>query len=283
MEKQEPQTKIFEMITKKLFRTLIALMLIWSFSPALVAQEDPEAASTLKFATQDSSLVNILWRDARNAKDSSLLDLYAQDAIKVISEDMILTGPDEIHEHYSSQATIKYVDNPFSTEANKYRGITYAVNFYKPENAAVIVQLVIYEKEGDTELRAFEYDAARPILNPENIPDEVNEQLKERRKQWMAYCNAHDVPGLVYDLYSHNTMYFNHRPLVKGREALVREYAYMNNEQYSLTLLPRHMTFVNDNTVFEIGQCEGSYNGKYILIWKKEEDGVWRIFIDSNV
>jgi ketosteroid isomerase-like protein len=43
------------------------------------------------------------------------------------------------------------------------------------------------------------------------------------------------------------------------------------------------MFFVNDNLVYEIGQCKGTYKGKYILVWKKESDGVWRVFIDSNI
>lgn len=271
------------MITVIPIRPLIALVILCCILTSLRAQDDPQAESSLKIASQDTSLVNILWKKARNAKDTSLLDLYTDDAIKVISEDMILAGPAEIVEHYNAKAAISWVSVPFTIEANAYRGITYAINTYKPENAPIMIQLVIYEKVGDKQLRAFEFDAVLAILNMESMPKEISEQLRKRREQWMEYCNAHDVPGLIYDLYSHNTLYYNHRPVVKGRQALVREYAYMNNEQYSLRLKPRHMTFVNDTTVFEIGQCEGSYNGKYILIWKKEEDGQWRIFIDSNI
>jgi ketosteroid isomerase-like protein len=57
----------------------------------------------------------------------------------------------------------------------------------------------------------------------------------------------------------------------------------MSNESYQLTLNPITIETVNPETVFEIGQCEGSYNGKYILIWKKQTDGQWRIWVDSNI
>ena len=99
----------------------------------------------------------------------------------------------------------------------------------------------------------------------------------------MELCNAHDVEGLVNELYSVNTLYYNHKPLVKGREDVIKEYGYMRNEKYSLKLTPLFIEAVNESTVYEIGQCNGSYGGKYILIWKKEADGKWRIFIDSNI
>lgn len=262
---------------------LCLLIVISGFPKVLEAQEDLQVNSGGKIRIPDTTLLNTLWKNARNAKDTSLLELYTQDAVKVVSADSTISGPSEILKYYAPQEMISSVLTLSSTEANTKRGIRYEINAIKAKNTPVVIQLVIYEKLGERELRAFEYDEARPLLNPESVPGEVSDQLNKRREQWMAYCNAHDVPGLVYDLYSHNTLYYNHRPLVKGRQALVREYAYMNNEEYRLNLKPTQVAFVNDTTVFEIGQCEGSYNGKYILIWKKEEDGVWRIFIDSNV
>jgi hypothetical protein len=78
-------------------------------------------------------------------------------------------------------------------------------------------------------------------------------------------------------------MYYNHKPIVQGTENLIQEYGYMNRESYSLQLDPKKSVIVNANFVFEIGQCSGSYGGKYVLIWKKEADGNWRIYIDSNI
>ena len=247
---------------------LITILALYATPQAIEAQGSP---------------LDRLWKYARNAKDSSLLELYTKEAVKVISADEIVTGREAILEHYGPKEAISQVHAMFSTDANIHRGISYATTAVITENAPTRIQLVIYEKSGEQKLRAFEYDADQPIEISKSDSEEIIRQLRERRAQWMAYCNAHDVPGLIYDLYSHNTLYFNHRPLVKGRKALVQEYAYMNNEQYKLELIPSFLSVVNDSTVFEIGQCEGSYNGKYILIWKKEDDGVWRIFIDSNV
>ena len=261
----------------------VSLSFVIAYHSGMEAQEDDSKDSQVRIVSKDSSVLSTLWKNARNAKDSSLLELYTQDAIKIDSNDSIWTGPAEIFGHYRSQSEISFVLTAHSIDANIYRGISYEINLYKPKDAPVIAQLVIYETRDNQKIRAFEYEATRPILNPEGIPEEISKQLKDRRDQWMAYCNAHQVEDLVNDLYSEHTMYFNHRPLVKGRTALIKEYSYMNSEQYELTLVPKYQAFVNDSTVFEIGQCKGSYNGKYILIWKKEDDGQWRIFVDSNI
>ena len=57
----------------------------------------------------------------------------------------------------------------------------------------------------------------------------------------------------------------------------------MNNKNYHLQLHPLVVKAVNPNFVFEIGQCTGSYAGKYILIWEKDSDGKWKITADSNI
>ena len=64
---------------------------------------------------------------------------------------------------------------------------------------------------------------------------------------------------------------------------MIKEYSYMNNKNYRLNLQPLIVKAVNASFAFEIGQCSGSYNGKYILIWKIDSDGSWKIFIDSNI
>ena len=57
----------------------------------------------------------------------------------------------------------------------------------------------------------------------------------------------------------------------------------MNNKNYRLKLEPLIVKPVSKNLVFEIGQCSGSYDGKYILVWGKDVDGMWKIIIDSNI
>ena len=162
--------------------------------------------------------------------------------------------------------------------ARTQRGIEYDINLLKDSNGGRYKEIVIKEKIDDSQLRVFEFMAA-------HIPrHEVNlDEITKRRNQWIELCNQHNAANLINELYSPNTLYFNHKPPVIGREALIPVYSYMNNENYNLTLHPEVVEVVNENLVYEIGQCVGSYGGKYLLIWEKDSDGKWYIYVDSNV
>ena len=69
----------------------------------------------------------------------------------------------------------------------------------------------------------------------------------------------------------------------EGRTALTNEYAYMNNPNYRLKLNPILVEPVSNDIVFEFGQCEGSYNGKYVLVWQKTKNGEWQVLFDTNI
>ena len=99
----------------------------------------------------------------------------------------------------------------------------------------------------------------------------------------MQYCNAHQVDKLVNELYTKDALYYNHRPMINGRERLIQEYSYMGNPAYKLALKPITVRPFSKDLVVEIGQCEGSYPGKYILIWQRSDQGVWQIALDSNI
>lgn len=116
--------------------------------------------------------------------------------------------------------------------------------------------------------------------NPSQVP--LNE-LKNRRDEWMKLCNQHRVSSLVEELYTPDALYFNHKPLIKGTADITKEYDYMNKPNYHLDLAPLHIETVTDSLIFEIGQGSGSYGGKYILIWKKNTQGKWMVYMDSNI
>lgn len=205
---------------------------------------------------------------------------YTQNAIKVVSADSIIQGSDQIAEYYlNGDDKIISIESLFQTIANEKRGIHYELIRFKTEKSKLYTQLVIWKSEGENKVREFETTVQNDLGKEETF----NEIISERRNLWIDLCNKHNAENLIRELYSPNTLYFNHRPLVKGTEALIKEYAYMNNDNYQLTLHPIKLVRGNDDIVFEIGQCKGSYNGKYILVWKKEMDGKWKIFIDSNI
>ncbi|MEP0265673.1 hypothetical protein [Dokdonia sp.] len=221
------------------------------------------------------------WVNAIN--DNSIPNIekmYASNAIKVIPSDSILNSSKSIAAYYGIQKTkIISVESLFNVEANKNRRITYELIRYKTEDLKEYMQLLIWRFEDQKVIREFEFT--------EEISSESKKvgtsDITKRRKLWMELCNENNAEKLVQELYSSNTIYFNHKPIIKGVENVIKEYAYMNNANYSLNLQPLTLEVVNANLVYEIGQCSGSYNGKYILVWKKESNGIWNIYIDSNI
>lgn len=249
------------------FFTLIALITCINI---LYAQEGDRSIT----ATE-----NINWKELIN-ENKNLSDLYKTNAVKIISFDNVLNGPSEITDHYNQKNhKIKSVESIFFTEGQKAREIYYEIVRVETSDAKEYIQLIIWSGRNGKKLRELEMSE----YSSDNNQVLHKKEIAEKRALWIKLCNAHNATELVNQLYSANALYYNHRPLIKGREALMKEYAYMNNANYSLSLEPIVMEFVNENTVFEIGQCKGSYPGKYIIIWKKESDGVWRVYMDSNI
>lgn len=221
------------------------------------------------------------WVNAINDNNIPNIEkMYASNAIKVISGDSILNSSKSIAAYYGIQKSkITSIESLFNVEANKNRRINYEVIRYKTEDLKEYTQLLIWRFEGQKVIREFEFTEERSSESKKVSTSDI----AERRKLWMELCNENNAEKLVQQLYSSNTIYFNHKPIIRGIEDVIKEYAYMNNANYSLHLQPMKLEVVNANLAYEIGQCSGSYNGKYMLVWKKESNGIWKIYMDSNI
>lgn len=233
--------------------------------------------NTLVKTTTDSISANIKWMQGVNNKDIELLSsLYTENA-KVLSENGVeLANRDEILELVpNSDFVVKSVSTTKRIEAND--SYDYEIGSFINKDNGLAKHLIIWNTSNNEDKRELEFITET---------DESNVNLKEIDKQranWMALCNAHDAKSLIENVYSENTMYFNRGRLLIGRNDLVTEYEYMNNEQYQLTLNPILVESVSETIVFEFGQCKGSYNGKYILVWQKNSQGIWQVLFDSNI
>ncbi len=221
------------------------------------------------------------WADDINNGDSNIIkNYYDTNAIKIISADSILETSTQIANFYGNQeGKITSIESIFSIEANKERRINYELVRYEIDNIKGFIGIVIWRIENEQIIREFEF-TEKSTLESKKVD---TTDIAEKRKLWIEICNTHNAENLVKQLYSNNTMYFNHKPIVKGTEELIKEYSYMNDENYTLNLQPLNMQIVNANFAFEVGQCSGSYNGKYIIVWKKHSDGNWKVYIDSNI
>ncbi|MGV0946109.1 hypothetical protein ACTS9U_04630 [Empedobacter falsenii] len=221
------------------------------------------------------------WIDGINTHDSNTIkNLYDSKSVKIISPDNFIESSNGIANYYKTKKEkIISIESLFSSEASNKRKINYEIVNYKTNKRKNFIELVIWKIENDKIIREFEF-TKESNLNSKVID---TTKINERRKLWIELCNQNNSNNLVRELYSKNSIYYNHKPIIKGTEKLIKEYSYMDNKNYHLKLEPLIVKPVNKNLVFEIGQCAGSYNGKYILVWEKDVNGIWKIIIDSNI
>ncbi|MCI3936533.1 hypothetical protein MQX03_04940 [Chryseobacterium aahli] len=83
---------------------------------------------------------------------------------------------------------------------------------YKTDNGKEFIGIVIWKIENGKIIREFEF-TKESNLDSKKF-DTTN--IDERRKLWIQFCNENNSKNLVEELYSNNTIYYNHKPLIKG-------------------------------------------------------------------
>lgn len=225
----------------------------------------------------DSISSNEKWMNAINDKNlDALANLYT-DPVYVLSPNGIdISSRSELID-LVGKSDFKVLEVSTTKRIQANNNYDYEIGSFKNKNGAIMKHVLIWNTTDDSDKRELEFLAE---ANDANV--NMNE-IDEQRDKWIELCNAHNAETLINSVYSENTMYYNHKPMVVGRSQLIPVYGYMNNPNYKLTLKPLIVEPVSENIVYEIGQCVGSYPGKYILVWQKNKEGVWQVFFDSNI
>lgn len=219
------------------------------------------------------------WLQLYNTNTGDLPRLYHQNALLIdagmeaVSGDKAIAGFYEKMKREAGEATsLKSVK-----KVNASPSVNYEMLKLNTGSGEQLKQLVIWSKAGDEYLRELEI----AVISGDDLP--VDAGIATARQQWIELCNSHSPAGLVSQLYTPGALYYNHRPLVKGTAAITKEYGYMATPQYNLQLTPIHVEMVLPGLAFELGQCSGSYGGKYMLVWVRNEAGAWQVAFDSNI
>ncbi len=253
----------------------------WQFT-LLILSLSSLACQPVKEENQSSTLINGSteqkdWVEQLNARSKAMAALYTDNAVKVLESGRVIEGAAAIADFY---AKVSYqVDSLHGIKtiiANIDSSYEYEIAAFKTDDNRQFKKLIIWDRTSTKKKRTLEFVA-------EVGPVGIESAIEQQRVQWIDRCNAHDVKGLVRQVYSPEAIYYNHKPIIRGSEAIIQEYQYMNNENYQLTLRPIILEMVNEQCAIEIGQCVGSYKEKYILVWEKNKQNQWRILMDSNI
>ena len=263
-------------------RSVIFLIGLWILTFACSPLPNQPSNTDTATSTKKNLTDHELWSANNVSRSAKWGNSYTQDAIKVFPDSRVVNGLDSITLYYEKKP--QQIDTIFTIHqilAHKDKKIIYEIGGFTSKGQSYKHLLVKYPAKNQTQAkRAFEF-----IAPTYEVDDQQNTlvALASRRIDWEKRCNAHDVENLVKNLYTNPPLYYNHRPLVTAQEALIKVYGYMSNPKYSLFLEPLAIEIVNPGLVFEIGQCRGSYGGKYIFIWKLGQDGHWRVLLDGNL
>ena len=214
------------------------------------------------------------------ATGDELESLYWPEAISVLPNGEAIQGASAISDLWSqtfegvNRQNLQLVEQVFAGRAQEYQ---YELSTFATDNYEQFAQLVVWNLKEDKALRELEFVVKynNPLVDLSGID--------AARDLWMEHCNNHRVDLLIGEVYTPNTFYYNHKSPTRGRADLIERYDYMNNERYQLTLTPIHTEAVSQDIAIEIGQCSGSYGGRYVIVWQKQPDGRWMVLLDSNV
>jgi len=195
-----------------------------------------------------------------------------------ISQNGLIKGRDAMKAYLlqlsSSQGSLVSYKTHYKIPVSQ--ALEYEIGSSQTETGAKNAHLIIWTKENESVKKIAEiiYDLTGNL--------EIPSELAKSRTKWVKLCNEHNAKKLVEELYTVDAIYYNRGRVLRGREQLSNEYGYMDNPAYKLQLNPKHIEMVSDDIIYEIGLCGGSYNLPYILVWKKQQEGNWKIYIDSN-
>ena len=217
------------------------------------------------------------WKNWVNKQASNAQEVYMADAVKLDLNGNAGYVSDSTYQVIQELPQVDTIISKHLIEAgNEENRFTYEIGVIHNKDGGIQKQLVIWDTNEKQPKRLFEFIAT---ADSEEVDFEL---INSRRAQWIELCNQHNAKKLVHEIYAENVVYYNHKPPVIGRDAVSVEYQYMNREAYSLHLEPIAIEPVNEHLVYEIGQCSGSYKGKYIFIWQKDSEGKWYVLMDSN-
>ncbi len=203
---------------------------------------------------------------------------YTQNAISINESVQIVQGASNIQKMNEQNGfTRRTLKSIYDIVANRDGSYVYEIGEFDDDEGASFNYVMVRKGKEEGSPIELEFYARNSDFTS------ASEAIGQRRKEWIDLCNKHDAAGLINELYAENTMYYNHKPLITGREGVIKDYQYMNRESYSLKLTPLKTKQVNDRIALEIGQCSGSYNGKYIIVWQKDAMGKWEVLLDSNI
>ena len=124
-------------------------------------------------------------------------------------------------------------------------------------------------------------------------PAEVEVELRRLGTVWEDVVRSKDVSKIIAFYSDDSYLLRNGKPFIIGKKALIEEWKrLLAQPNYQSAWKPTHIEVAKSlDMAFEIGTLVRSMTdpngkvisapGKYVVVWRKEADGKWRVAVDA--
>ena len=258
-------------------RTTLKLILTTIFIIALSSQ--------LVFAqtTKELERARAKWVHYVNKGSKRVEKLYVKQSL-LYSQEKDVFGKTAIKQHILQQkeffSHIKSVESYKLFEHSERKVLDIGTIKISGTDTSVVDSLhyvIAWRKVGNDWLR--EMDVFLPTAK---TPADVK-TLDSLRAEWIRYANMKISHALASALFTHSGLYLNNSELSKGQAAITKRFEFIKNPGFNINLKAEKILPVDDETVVDIGNwITTAYVGYYLIIWKKETNGDWKISLYFN-
>jgi ketosteroid isomerase-like protein len=224
----------------------------------------------------DIDLINKEWLVAVNKKED-IKKFYKENVVLYLNNEFCQgdhTIEDFYCSHLNTHLTKFHVE--YRTLLPENEDMVYETGYFSTTSMETFQYLAIWSKTSGTWLRELEAVS----IKKNNL--EIGNGIADARNLWIEYANKNSAIALAQKTYTEDFLYFNRGNKYRGYDNLAEIYSYMNDKDFHVTLNQDINVMIQEDLSFEIGTWTSEGKGKYIIIWKKQENGEWKILLDSN-
>lgn len=224
---------------------------------------------------------NTRWINCMNTDRRKLMEMYHDQALLFFEFNPVCKGTLAIEDFYAKEfdgSSITSMNTDYLIQLRENNNMAYELGSFATEHGVSYRYLTIWSRKDDTSEWRRELEVL--AFNKNSASEEV--EITKVRRQWVDLANRHVSLALVAGTYSEDFTYYNRGEVYQGYEALAEAYSYMNFKAFSIDLTPNIHVPVQDDLAFEIGTWHNEGIGSYIIIWKKDKQHGWKIYLDAN-
>lgn len=231
------------------------------------------------FCTMDQ--LNKDWLQAYNTDPKAIRNSYRENAVLFFDRENYIKGNQAICQFYSKNRNqieqVKSIHTTYRVRLSENPDMVYEIGYMITEKDARYDFIIIWSSEEGTWLRELE------VITLYASNSSAQEGIDAVRRKWVALANEHSPERLSTEVYAEDFTYYNRNTIYQGYDKLCEAYSYMKEPDFQIDLKKEFSVVVQPDLVYEMGKWMNSdYSGSYIIIWKKQQNGEWKIAFDSN-